>query len=138
MRSRFHRDFRDDVGGRLIDAKAEIGGLAQIAVARPLGETHLDDELRRAPVRGRICIDGVDERRRLALDFLEPRVKFGEFFYRKSRSDRADVTQPFFFVNAEQQRAEAFAAALGFGPAADDELLLELVLILTQSRLRRS
>src|SRR5262249_60747275 len=98
--------------------------VAQRAVARPLAEADLGDELRLDPrraARGRVA--GA-EGRVLACELGHLRAKRLQLALVEAGADLARVAQGLVLVVADEQRAELLAAALRRGEAADDELLL--------------
>src|SRR5437763_8495285 len=70
-----HADMLDrHVARRLVVPHTEKDRLTQFPVGRPLGELHLDDDLRRDPVRGLVRSRRVREWRRAPLELLESRA----------------------------------------------------------------
>src|SRR5262247_3611516 len=112
----------------LVVEQTEEGRLPDTAIARPLGKTNAAHEPRLDPVvpasgrrslRKRRC--GARQRPELLDDERECPVV-------EARAHLRDVDQLAALVEAQMERAEVSARALGYGVAADDELLLELAL----------
>ena len=102
--------------------------MAQLVVARPLGEADLGDEVGPDPVRRFARLDRVGERRVLHFPRLEQLRNARELLLIEPGAGVADVLQPPAFLHAEQQRPEVLPRLARLGPAADDELLFLLQL----------
>src|SRR5262249_19081502 len=104
-------------------AQPLIARLAQLAIACPLRERHLGDQLGLCPMRVAGRITGL-ERRRGPLAPLELVAEPLQRLLVKAGSDLAGIAQPAIGqVIADEQRAEALAGPPRRTPAADDELL---------------
>jgi hypothetical protein len=100
--------------------------VTQLAVGRPFGELHLGHQRRLDPVRrlepharGLVDERGLRHLQRVELLAQVARHALGEAGAHLAREAQAAV-----FVDAEEQRAQARALALGLGKATDHELLL--------------
>src|SRR5579875_3724054 len=118
------------LGGPLVRSPPAPAGLPQPATGRPFRESYFADQVRLDPVR----IPGVGPRDVCegtggALAVGEPRSDRVEVLVGEPGADLADVVEARRAGDAEQQRADAALAASGARrPAADDDLLLPLVL----------
>ena len=98
--------------------------MPQLAVHRPLGERDLHDDLRPHPVRAQARqAVGLRERRRRDFELVEPRAQLEQQLGVEARADLAGEHEISPVEVADEQRAEADAAALRIGEAADDEFL---------------
>src|SRR5215211_6847378 len=102
--------------------------MAEAAVARPLGEGDLRDQLGLDPVG--VARDRMDvgERAVLALELAQPSAEAVERRAVEAGADLARVAQRAVLVVPDQQRAEVGAGALRRREAADHELLLGVAL----------
>src|SRR3989442_1847407 len=122
-----------NLGGRLVVAQAEKGGMAELAVTGLLHESDLGDEPRLEP--GRVThARRVDERRRRATKRRKALREIGQRLAREAGAHLARVAQLAVVEGADQQRAEVRARALGRRVAADHELLLRADLHLAPRR----
>src|SRR5438105_7639621 len=98
--------------------------MSQLAVARPLRESDLRDQLRTHPVRAlaRQAVRG--ERRRGLLERGKLVVQRAQQLAVEAGADRAGVPQRAGLVVADEQRAESLSAAARLGEPADHEFLL--------------
>ena len=121
---RLGHPFADHLSRRLVVPEAEEAGVAQSAVARPLGEADLGDELRLDPCHVAF-LDRLwcGERRVGSRAVSQPRAQVVEGVGVEPGPDLAGVLEPAVAVVAEQQRAELDARASRLGVAADHELL---------------
>src|SRR4051794_2000275 len=119
----------DHVARGLVVAQPLEAGMAQAAVAGPLGEADLCDEL--GPDPGHVALADrvrVGERRTVRAQGLEPVADGVERGVAEARADLARVAQPIPVVDAEQERAEARPRSARRRVAAHDELLPVLAL----------
>src|SRR5947209_19253552 len=122
-----------NLGGRLVVAQAEKGGMAELAVTGLLHESDLGDEPRLEP--GRVThARRVDERRRRATKRRKALREIGQRLAGEAGAHLARVAQPAVVEGADQQRAEVRARALWRRVAADHELLLRADLHLAPCR----
>ncbi len=112
------------VAGRFVGPHPEIDGLAQQAIARPLGEPDLHYELGLHPVGPLGRFERVGKRARARRVPVQPRGHAVEFLLVESRADAPGPAELAALVVADEQRAEVVATVPRIGPSADDELLL--------------
>ena len=115
-----------DLGGRLVLAEALERGMAQQAVAGPLGERDLGHQLRLHPVRAARGRARAVRRERggAPLEPAQARAQALEGGVVEAGADAAGVDETAVaVVHAEEQRAKLGARTLRVGIAADHELL---------------
>src|SRR4051795_11319230 len=116
--------FADDIPRGLVLAQPMEARVAQHAVAGPLGEPDLCDQLRAYPMHVSLAHRVALERRTVHFTVGELRTECPQHRVAEPGADLARVDEDAAVVVAEQQRTEPGAAALRLGPAADDELLV--------------
>src|SRR5262245_23728152 len=102
-----------DVAGVLVGAQAKVARVAQLAVARPLGEPDLHHQLRSHPAGAVLAHQTPGERGRLLLDGRQQTVQAAQGGFVEAGADLAGVDEVASVVVAEQQRAQLDSAALG-------------------------
>src|ERR1019366_4235875 len=106
----------------LVRPKPEERGLAQLLVARPLGVSHLRDELRRDLRRVLRLARGGRERAGVPLEQVELLEKSEEDLVGEARPDGAAVAEHLPVEQPDEERPEVQARALREREAADREL----------------
>src|ERR1019366_2136782 len=106
----------------LVRPKPEERGLAQLLVARPLGVSHLRDELRRDPRRVLHLARGGRERAGVPLEQVELLEKSEEDLVGEARPDGAAVAEHLPVEQPDEGPPEVQARPLGEREAADHEL----------------
>ena len=99
----------------LVVAQAEVRGMAQVAVVRPLAVAHLRDELRLDPLHVALAdarhLRRLGERRRVAMQRLQEREQPADLGVVEPGADIPDVAQRAALVHGEHERAEGAGAA---------------------------
>ena len=113
-----------DVRRLLVVPQAQIHGMPEVAVSRPLGKPDLRHEHRPHPVRPLVRLRPFAERTCLRLERFQLCHDAGELGLVEAGADVADIHERTIVVDAQRQRAEMGACVPRLGPAADDELLL--------------
>src|SRR4051794_13766926 len=109
----------------LVVAQATEGRVAQLAVAGPLAEAHLGDQLRLHPAGlARQLADRIGEGGLRLLELAQLRAEIAQCLLVETGADLARVEQLALLVVADQQRPELGAGALRSGETADHHLLL--------------
>ena len=99
--------------------------MTETAVGRPLRELHFPDQLGAHPVGTRRARRPPGEGRRRLRERIEAATEVRQSTAAEASADLADVDQrSVIVVHAKQQCPDTASLALGFGEAADHELLL--------------
>src|SRR5271156_5643321 len=113
-----------DVACILIGPQTLVAGVAQLAVACPLGEADLGDQLRAHPSGAGVVPQSAGERRRVLFDGRQPLVQAAQRGFVETGPHFTGRDKVAAFVVADQQRTQLDSAAFRGGVTADDELLV--------------